>query len=289
MSVFNFMETFFFISLGITFVLILLLVYHFKQRLSMVEQKGDTMFDIINNMVKEMGVIKSLVMSHVIPQQVPFYTAPSSMNVDANTFSQMNSNPMVEDISMTYETPVAQDSEDDSEAESSSEELDDSDAESSEEGEESDDESDDDVVDDSALSKSIIDTADSGNKILVSDDEIGVEVETIETYVEELSVNGIVSENLVVENIVESLVETTVIQSEELAKFETIEPIEPIEPIEETTETIVSEPVLVDSTKEDYRKLNLQELKELVVRKGLATDASKLKKSKLLELLTTST
>jgi hypothetical protein len=186
---------------------------------------------------------------------------------------------------MKYETPVAQDSEDDSKAESSSEELDDSDAESSEEGEESDDESDDDVEDDSALSKSIIDTADSGNKILVSDDEIGVEVETIETHVEELSVNDIVSENLVVENIVESLVETTVIQSEELAKFETIEPIEPIK---ETTETIVSEPVLVDSTKEDYRKLNLQELKELVVRKGLATDASKLKKSKLLELLTTS-
>ena len=76
MGVFNFIETFFFISLGITFILILLLVYHFKQRLSAVEQKGDTMFDIMNNMVKEMGVIKTLVlqraMASVAPPSMPF-------------------------------------------------------------------------------------------------------------------------------------------------------------------------------------------------------------------------
>jgi hypothetical protein len=60
MSIFNFMETFFFVSLGITFLLILMLVYHFKQRLNHIEKKGDTMFDIVNNMVKEMGVIKTM-------------------------------------------------------------------------------------------------------------------------------------------------------------------------------------------------------------------------------------
>jgi hypothetical protein len=59
MSVFNFMETIFFISLGITFVLILLLVYHFKQRISAIEQKTDTMLEIINNIVKEIYVLKN--------------------------------------------------------------------------------------------------------------------------------------------------------------------------------------------------------------------------------------
>jgi len=58
MGFFDFMGTFFFISLGITFVLILLLAYHFKQRLSESEQKGDKMFEIINTIVKEMGNMK---------------------------------------------------------------------------------------------------------------------------------------------------------------------------------------------------------------------------------------
>jgi hypothetical protein len=58
MGLFNFIETFFFISLGITFVLILLLVYHFKQRLSSLEQKCDTMFEIINNVVQEITIVR---------------------------------------------------------------------------------------------------------------------------------------------------------------------------------------------------------------------------------------
>ena len=49
MGFFNFIETSFFVSLGITFILILLMVYHFKERLSGLEKKGDTMFEIINN------------------------------------------------------------------------------------------------------------------------------------------------------------------------------------------------------------------------------------------------
>jgi hypothetical protein len=58
MGLFDFMGTFFFVSLGITFVLILMLVYHFKQRLSESEQKSDKMFEIINTIVKEMGNMK---------------------------------------------------------------------------------------------------------------------------------------------------------------------------------------------------------------------------------------
>jgi hypothetical protein len=54
MGVFSFMETFFFISLGITFVMIIMLVYHFKQRMNFLEQKHDTMFEIVNNIVKQL-------------------------------------------------------------------------------------------------------------------------------------------------------------------------------------------------------------------------------------------
>ena len=60
MGAFNFIESFFLLSLGITFVLIVLLVYHFKQRLGSMEQKCDTMFDIVQNLVKELKVVKSV-------------------------------------------------------------------------------------------------------------------------------------------------------------------------------------------------------------------------------------
>ena len=58
MSAFGMIESFFFLSLGVVFVLIVLLVYHFKQRITTIEQKSDTMFDIVQNLAKELTSIK---------------------------------------------------------------------------------------------------------------------------------------------------------------------------------------------------------------------------------------
>ena len=54
MSYFNYIESLFLISLGITFVLILFLIYHFKQRITSLEQKTETLFGIVNSIVKDM-------------------------------------------------------------------------------------------------------------------------------------------------------------------------------------------------------------------------------------------
>ena len=80
MSAFGFMETSFFISLGISFVLILLLVYHFKQRLSVAEGKLDTMFEIINNLAQELSNVKSVIMHNNRPS-TPF---PHNMVIGQN-------------------------------------------------------------------------------------------------------------------------------------------------------------------------------------------------------------
>lgn len=69
MSLFNFVDTFFFISLGITFVLILLLVQHFKSRLQILETKCDTMFDILNTMTVELKNIKQEMISNRNPEE----------------------------------------------------------------------------------------------------------------------------------------------------------------------------------------------------------------------------
>jgi hypothetical protein len=71
MGIFNYIDTFFFISLGITFILILLLVFHFKQRISNLENKNDTMFEIINNIVKEILLIKHSVQQPSEPFFLP--------------------------------------------------------------------------------------------------------------------------------------------------------------------------------------------------------------------------
>lgn len=58
MALINFIETFFFISLTVTFVLIVMLVYHFKGRISMLEEKCDSIFEILNNVIKELKIMK---------------------------------------------------------------------------------------------------------------------------------------------------------------------------------------------------------------------------------------
>lgn len=70
MGLFDFVGTFFFLSLGITFVLILLLVYHFKQRLTEMEQKSDKMFEIVNTIVKEMGNMRRAISQYAQEPQV---------------------------------------------------------------------------------------------------------------------------------------------------------------------------------------------------------------------------
>ena len=70
MALINFIGTFFFISLAITFILIVMLVYHFKDRLSLLEQKCDTMFEILNNIIKEMKNIKQQTMMQVSERQI---------------------------------------------------------------------------------------------------------------------------------------------------------------------------------------------------------------------------
>jgi hypothetical protein len=61
---FGFLENFFFISLGITFGLILLLIYHFKERMTAVERKGETVYELLTNIVKEINILKSGCQAH---------------------------------------------------------------------------------------------------------------------------------------------------------------------------------------------------------------------------------
>jgi hypothetical protein len=74
MGFFSLLETFFFISLAITFVLIIMLVYHFKGRIMAIEDRYHTMFEIVNSLVKEMKSMQNTMKNTQTPthtQSVP--------------------------------------------------------------------------------------------------------------------------------------------------------------------------------------------------------------------------
>lgn len=68
-------ETFFFVSLAITFVLILYLVYQFRQKFTALENKCDTMFEIINNIVTELNNRNNLVHRGSFPENILYTPA----------------------------------------------------------------------------------------------------------------------------------------------------------------------------------------------------------------------
>lgn len=58
MTLMNVMDSVFYLGLVITFLLILLVVYHFKNRVTTMEQRCDTMFEIMNNIVQELNLLR---------------------------------------------------------------------------------------------------------------------------------------------------------------------------------------------------------------------------------------
>lgn len=158
MGVFSFMETFFFISLGITFVLIIMLVYHFKQRIIALEQKHDTMFDIVNNIVKQLRTMQTNI-QHLGENQIPItqtYVPYFSANTQIDNGATLDADAPA---SMTDESSSDEDSDDESVSEDSDEDSDEDSGSEDSGSEDSDDESIDSVP--------VVMT----NKIVVSDDE----------------------------------------------------------------------------------------------------------------------
>jgi hypothetical protein len=247
MSVFNFMETFFFISLGITFVLILLLVYHFKQRLSAIEEKSDTMFDIINNVVQEITSVKTFVVTNMSQNTVSSF-------IPASVYESQNNNGI-----FSQNQYSSQNEQDDVKS--------DEDSDVSDEESEGEEESDEEVESDD-------------ERIVVSDNESesNVKIVNIPTSLNEIDD---VSDNhdLELDNAVESmdLVESLPELIEDPVVVHKLE-----SSLEESVNQQEESGILSGAS---YGKLTTGELKKLVIAKGLATDVSKMKKNHLVQLL----
>ena len=276
MGIFNYIDTFFFISLGITFILILLLVFHFKQQIVSLEHKNDTMFEIINNIVKEITYIKSAIFSQ------PYYQVNDKDEIINLTENEIHSKQNVENDKIIV-------SDDDSNAEDSDNDYDD-DADSDSEDDETDSECDANSETDSDVDIKHENELRNTDSVKVINVEFGDSIE-VSDIVQELNDNNYEvdevdeinsEENIptLVQEIEHIIVEKIDIEDNHLANNETSETNE------ETTQTVQSQQnEQNENIKDVYRKMTLIQLKALVISKGLTSDSSKMRKPELLKLL----
>jgi hypothetical protein len=247
MGLFSFVETFFFVSLGITFILILLLVYHFRQRFISLEQKCDTMFELINNIVTELNNERRSTHGFgVTSPPVLFYPEPDGQTA----------------MGGQAEKPEPFTDMDDSDDETSDEEGEDSDDEYSDDDE---DEESEDEGEYSHIHIAPMDETDNNSVKVILLDQVE---ELTELPVDEMDDSDSDDSDKPIDLVVSDPI---VVEKLDVQHLEQV-------PAESHAEKAANEV---------YNKMSMQALKTLVITKGLSSDPSKMKKAELIKLLET--
>ena len=259
MTAFNFFEMILLISLAITFVLILFLVYHFKQRITTTEEKTDTMFDIINNMAQEMTNIRTAMNMVNTPSppanisHVPSFTKIAVSDDDSDS---------------EYET--GSDDEDSGDSDHEDEDSDDGDDENEDSGDDDHEYEDSDHISNNKQIKHISMDLDNEIDTQINSDDVNSDNNDIDE--KEQPPAELNDTNLVVEKMDEVVNQVEEVEVE-------------VEVEEEEEEEAESLDGRVTYSHSNYRKMNLATLRQMVVRRGLSTDTSKMKKNDIISLL----
>ena len=258
------LESVFFITLGISCVLLMMLIYHFKQRISKLEKNGDTMFEILNNMVQELTAIKYSI-NNTSGNQIPsnfdypdekFEKINVSLNDEVDNVDYEKIDDELEIDSQNTVNETEEDVEDD-EYDSDSE-NDETDNDETEETDEDDENSIQDDNDEQSVDRVKLISLENDEKI--DNNSLGAEpIEDLEIDEQDVNLDNINTENM--ENI-------------------QVNKLEEVDTLEENS----IEDSIIDS-RDIYKKMTVATLKAHVIEKGLASDPSKMKKNELLELL----
>ena len=262
MKFIGFLDTFFILSLGITFVLLLVLVYHFRKRLNENESKYEKLLSIVNDIVQKLNEQQLPPGGNVDPNlylNMPGIVMNNNTTISdnweqVNTLNEPNTITMVNDElneSGDEEEVGTFTGEDEEGSEEEGSEEEGSDEEGSEE-EESDEEGSDEEgseEEESDEEESDEEELKEVKKINITDDKVDVNIDT-----EEIDDNEPIDEKEV--NL-------------------DAEPLTDIDPIKVDKTDIV-----------DYSSMTVNDLRKIVKEKELATNVSKLKKNELIDLLT---
>ena len=267
------LESFFILSLGITFVLVLFLVYHFKQRLTILENKCDTTFEIINNVVSELGNIRGAFRVGGASTQMP---PPATPRPEGTAHSKIN-------VTISDDEQDISDYEDDED--SGDEDSGDEDSNSEHEGSDDDDDNEDsdseihDVAEKGECVANIhTESNNDSNSVRIINLDNQQEFDIIET------VDDLNTENGNRDDIAED--ESSHIENMEEIKLH-VEKLPTSEPHLDDS-SITSSVTESKHNSHIYKKMTLPVLKAYVIEKGLVSDPSKMKKQELIQLIESS-
>ena len=225
MAAFSIFESFFFLMLATTFVLILLLVYHFKNRITSMEEKNDKLFSIIRSLAEELNTLKS---------DNPYPLNMHPLNVTTNFDSKTNehSDKFINLNDIDHSNLV------------DNIDLDDFDDED----------------DDEINTEDLEEEFDDEIEMIRQDPDEDADDEEDEDEDEDCQFDNEENEKITIPKEIKKII---VEESEIVDELETPKSEE----------------------KKEYKNLNLSELKQLVISKGLATNTGKMRKNDLISLL----
>ena len=300
MGVFGFIENFFFISLALVFVLVLLLVYHFKNRITVAEKKSESMYGLLTAVVKEIKSLRGM-FGLANEQTNPTLPQPSNFEVKSKTEPEVIITPVSEsaqnvnmqkkevitlDLSASENKIVVSDDSDDDLSDDSDSEYEQSDSDDDEESR--DVKQDTEVVD---LDINVSELREQSVFEKEEPEEIDVSFDLVENVQD-------VSESLVTEIQANEVEEVFHAELERESLVDLKEPLgdskeplgdlkEPLVDIKEPLGDSNEQPVAPIPTIDQLRKMNINQLKTVASQIGIAVDTTKLKKPELISLIQT--
>jgi hypothetical protein len=280
MSMSQYVDSFFFVSLGITFILLFLMAFHFKGRISAMEKKNRTLTDICTTIVSEIGSLKQNMQTLSTQPQPPPIQAPPTIDT------------------LYYAVPNDEDDEDVEDDDSSDDDVEMEETEI--------------VVDDNSETEIIVQKQQYSDSDLHSHSHShshSIQMFDLGTGLDatNIHIGDAILETLLTGHIEQSMGESKMIfvdstdrenenendqenRVEELADIDvnvqiikTDEDDELINVVETQEQSEITEPKTVQ---DDYKKMNVHMLRTAAIRDGLCEDPSKMKKQDLLKLFT---
>ena len=288
MPISQYVDTFFFISLGVTFILLFLVAFHFKTRIGQVERKNETLTEICTTLVSEIGLLKTSVPNQSMVTQYDSIPNVRYSQLDTMIYNNFHGGSQTTDKTDYVEKDV-NDEDDDSSTDTSSsgEEADDE-----ENDEESDEENDDNnIIDEENAVSVTVDPVvlEDEHKIVLMDQSILdvslVESDSTDDLVDQIIANDIVDETM--KEIINEIDDGDGVEEVELDIQSEMTTQSALNIQLQSSSSVSVQPTgsLKEMSMNGYKKLTIQKLRTVVIREGLCADPSKMKKQELLNTI----
>lgn len=290
MPISQYVDTFFFISLGVTFILLFLVAFHFKTRIGQVERKNETLTEICTTLVSEIGLLKTSVQNHSMVTQYDSIPNVRYSQLDTMIYNDLHKGSRTTDKT-DYIADDVNDDDSSTDTSSSGEEADDE--ENDEESDEENDEENDDnnIIDEENAVSVTVDPVvlEDEHKIVLMDQSILdvslVESDSTDDIVDQIIANDIVDETM--NEIINEIDDVDGVEEVELDIQSEMTTQSALNRQLQTSSSVSVQPTgsLKEMSMNGYKKLTIQKLRTVVIREGLCTDPSKMKKQELLNTI----